>query len=147
MSDYRQNVAAIVINQEGKIWVGERIDRMAWGFPQGGIDEGESSEAALKRELMEELSTSDFDFIARYPEKLRYDFPPDLEFSTWTFKGQEQDWYLVKLRPGAKLDISKHDEEFAQYLWCDLAELDYSQFGFKAGLYRTVLDYFKDKIK
>lgn len=64
MKKYRQNVAAIIINAERKIWIGERIDKLAWGFAQGGIDEGETDEMALRREMLEELATNDFDIIA-----------------------------------------------------------------------------------
>src|ERR1700728_4353327 len=54
---YRLNVAAILRNGAGKILIGERQDRPgAWQFPQGGVDDGETLEQALKRELMEEIS-------------------------------------------------------------------------------------------
>src|SRR5438067_8221410 len=53
---YRLNVAAILQNREGKILVCERADATgAWQFPQGGVDEGETLEAALARELVEEI--------------------------------------------------------------------------------------------
>ncbi len=46
-----------------------------WQFPQGGIDEGESSEEALFRELKEEIGTKKVEIIAEYPEWIAYDFP------------------------------------------------------------------------
>ncbi|MEA3188324.1 MAG: putative (di)nucleoside polyphosphate hydrolase [Chthoniobacter sp.] len=56
---YRLNVAAVLQRDDGKILVCERIDtRGAWQFPQGGVDEGETLEQALARELVEEISLS-----------------------------------------------------------------------------------------
>lgn len=53
---YRANVAGILRNARGLILVGERLGvRDGWQFPQGGIDEGESPEQALVRELWEEI--------------------------------------------------------------------------------------------
>ena len=57
---YRPNVAAIIVSSaypdEKQIFIAERSDLAGvWQFPQGGIDEGESPEEALFRELKEEL--------------------------------------------------------------------------------------------
>ena len=37
-----------------------------WQFPQGGIDENESEEEALLRELEEEIGTREVEIIASY---------------------------------------------------------------------------------
>lgn len=147
MKTYRKNVAAIIINKKNKIWIGERTDRMAWGFPQGGIDKGESPKEALKREMMEELATDDFEFIDEYPDWLRYDFPAGMTFRTWTYAGQEQKYFLIKLTDKAVIDIEKYDKEFRQYKWVDFDEIDFNQFGFKAEIYKKVLEYFENQIK
>jgi putative (di)nucleoside polyphosphate hydrolase len=53
---YRSNVAAILRNTRGEILVCERLNIPgAWQFPQGGVDEGETLEQALTRELREEI--------------------------------------------------------------------------------------------
>ena len=46
----------MLLNKERKIFVGQRFDKdkSAWQMPQGGIDKGEKSIEALKRELEEE---------------------------------------------------------------------------------------------
>jgi len=53
-------VVAAVIEKDGRVLIAKRQqgDRLGgkWEFPGGKIDVGESPEAALKRELLEELS-------------------------------------------------------------------------------------------
>ena len=59
---YRLNVGIMVLNREGRIWVGSRHDAPTdpegpgrwWQMPQGGIDEGEDPAKAALRELWEE---------------------------------------------------------------------------------------------
>ncbi len=43
----------MLINKHKMVWVGRRIGLTSetWQMPQGGIDDGESSEAAALREL------------------------------------------------------------------------------------------------
>lgn len=146
MREYRQNVAAIIVNEQNQFWVGERADHMAWGFPQGGIDKGESPKEALHRELMEELATNDFEILEEYPDWIRYDFPAGMTFKTWTYKGQEQKYFLVKLNKEAQIDIDKYDKEFAQYKWVNFEELESFDFGFKRAVYMEVLEYFRSEI-
>ena len=52
---YRKGVGIMLLNKERKIFVGQRFDKdkSAWQMPQGGIDKGEKSIEALKRELEE----------------------------------------------------------------------------------------------
>ena len=56
---YRKGVGIMLLNEEGKIFVGQRFDKdkAAWQMPQGGIDKGEKSIEALKRELEEETES------------------------------------------------------------------------------------------
>ena len=53
---YRRGVGIMLLNLEGKVWVGRRIDYTdeAWQMPQGGIDKGEAPWATALRELEEE---------------------------------------------------------------------------------------------
>ena len=46
----------MIINSNKEIFIGQRFDknRSAWQMPQGGIDRGESTLKALKREMFEE---------------------------------------------------------------------------------------------
>jgi putative (di)nucleoside polyphosphate hydrolase len=53
---YRPCAGIMLLNPEGMVFVGQRLDSQldAWQMPQGGIDEGEEAEAAAFRELAEE---------------------------------------------------------------------------------------------
>ena len=51
---YRPCVGIMLVNGEGRVFVGQRIDSKegdAWQMPQGGIDEGEALHPAALREL------------------------------------------------------------------------------------------------
>ena len=70
--NYRKNVAAVILSEnypnKFEIFIASRCDiKDAWQFPQGGINEGETPEEALYRELEEEIGTSDIKIIAEYP--------------------------------------------------------------------------------
>ena len=50
MSNYRPNVAALIVDERGRVLVCERFKIPgAWQFPQGGVDEGEEWDEALRR--------------------------------------------------------------------------------------------------
>ncbi|HHK74273.1 MAG TPA: NUDIX domain-containing protein, partial [Rhizobiales bacterium] len=52
----RENVGIMLLNKEGRIWVGRRLQQwmpeaseFVWQMPQGGIDKGESPKQAAFR--------------------------------------------------------------------------------------------------
>ena len=147
---YRPNVAAIVLSSsypaKCEIFIASRIDvEDAWQFPQGGIDEGETPNEALFRELKEEIGTNDVDIIAEFPEWVSYDFPPSVASRMAPFDGQTQKYFLVKLHKGAKIDIDTEIPEFSQFKFVKTEKLnDYITF-FKRTVYKKVLKYFKQE--
>ncbi|MES2605721.1 MAG: NUDIX domain-containing protein, partial [Pseudomonadota bacterium] len=52
---YRPNVGLIICNGIGKLLWAKRVGQEAWQFPQGGIQRHETPEAAMLRELNEEV--------------------------------------------------------------------------------------------
>ena len=52
---FRPNVGIILTNDVGQVLWARRINQDAWQFPQGGINDRESPEEALYRELNEEV--------------------------------------------------------------------------------------------
>ena len=100
---YRPNVAMIIVShnypQKKEIFIASRNDLTdIWQFPQGGIDEGETPEEALFRELEEEIGTSDVNIIHEYPKWISYDFPPKIANKMKPFVGQKQKYFLGKIK-------------------------------------------------
>lgn len=147
---YRPNVAVIVLSSNypnrKEIFIAERSDLSdIWQFPQGGIDEGESSEEALFRELEEEIGTRDVTILAEYPEWVSYDFPSHVAKKMTPYAGQTQRYYLVQLKESAKIDINTEIPEFSNYKFVDFHELSNYTAHFKKPVYEKVLNYFKEE--
>ena len=136
---YRKNVAVFVINDRGELLACHRSDVSgAWQIPQGGIDEGEELEQAMRRELEEEIGTSEVEIIQQLPEAIRYDWPAHLHDRG--FLGQEQFYFLVRLSPTATIKLNNHHtEEFDQTEWISSADFLRRISGFKAEAYKRAL--------
>src|ERR1043165_9882055 len=99
---YRRGVGVMLLNREGKVVVGARIDNTdeAWQMPQGGIDADEGPWATALRELEEGtgIPRKLVEKISECPERLKYDLPPELRGKLWggNYVGQDQDWYLAR---------------------------------------------------
>ena len=78
---YRACAGVVLINAQGLIFTGERVDTPgAWQMPQGGIDPGENPQTAAFRELEEETSVpaTQATLIAEHPDWVEYDLPDHL---------------------------------------------------------------------
>jgi putative (di)nucleoside polyphosphate hydrolase len=146
---YRNNVAAIIINKEKKVLMCEHIwIKGAWQFPQGGIEKGESEEEALLRELEEEIGTKKLVILDKMDKKLKYEFPYYLK-AKYDFSGQIQRYFLVYYY-GDNSDIrfdNQEKPEFRSYEWVDLEEPPKRVIYFKKISYLKAIEYFKNKIK
>ncbi|MEF3191047.1 MAG: RNA pyrophosphohydrolase [Campylobacterales bacterium] len=145
---YRPNVAAIILSprypERVEIFIGERSDiKDAWQFPQGGVDENESAREALLRELKEEIGTDNVEILAEYPTWLTYDFPETVAAKMYPFDGQKQKYFLVRLKPGATIDIRTQTPEFAEFKFVEVSELFKFISHFKRPIYKKVLGYFQ----
>ena len=94
---YRRGVGVMLLNREGKVFVGARIDNTdeAWQMPQGGIDKGEEPWATALRELEEETGIPPHlvEKVSECPERLKYDLPAELQPKLWDGKWKGQDQY------------------------------------------------------
>jgi putative (di)nucleoside polyphosphate hydrolase len=149
---YRRGVGVMLLNSEGKVFVGARIDNTdeAWQMPQGGIDKDESDpwHTAL-RELKEEtgIGPALVERIAICPERLKYDLPEELRARLWGGKyvGQDQDWYLARfLGTDADVNICTEHPEFREWKWIEPEKLPDLIVPFKRDLYRRLLGEFSD---
>lgn len=154
MLPYRLGVGAMVINAEGKVFVGRRADNRsgieAWQMPQGGIDPGEDPKKALLRELDEEIGTSLVEIIHEAPNWLLYDLPIKLIPTVWSgkYRGQKQKWYLCLLQGDDDLiNIHTSHPEFIEWKWVEPEETIELIVPFKRELYQDLLKEFLPVIR
>ena len=152
---YRPCVGVMLVNSEGRVFVGQRIDNREgdrWQMPQGGVDEGEDLDAAMLRELGEEtgLTADHVEIAGRLDEELYYDLPEELQGKLWKgqYVGQRQVWYLARLTGSdADIDLEAHDHpEFCEWKWVEPDELPRLIVPFKEAIYRRVVEGFRDRI-
>lgn len=152
---YRPCVGVMLVNEDGKVFVGSRIDNKDsgyWQMPQGGIDDGEDLREAALRELQEETGVRPDDVVvlAQMKEELLYDLPADLLGRLWggRFCGQRQSWFLLRFTGNEEsIDLKAHDPpEFCEYRWVEPEELPELIVPFKKRVYRAVLDEFRELI-
>ena len=145
---YRRGVGVMLLNREGKVFVGARIDNTdeAWQMPQGGIDKGEKPWATALRELEEETGIAPrlVERIAECPERLKYDLPKELRGKLWggKWKGQDQDWYLCALpRPGQRHQHRDRHRSFASGSGSSRSSFPDLIVPFKRDLYRLLREF------
>ena len=154
-TEYRPCVGVMLVNSEGKAFVGKRIDNKEgdwWQMPQGGVDPGEDLADAALRELAEEtgITGDQVSLIGRLPEAMRYDLPEELIGTLWNgqYRGQEQVWFLARFAGNDDdLDLEAHDTpEFCEYRWVDPEQLPELIVPFKKRVYRAVVDGFRELV-
>jgi putative (di)nucleoside polyphosphate hydrolase len=146
---YRPCVGIMLINREGLIWVGNRIQEvdtgsaLTWQMPQGGIDEGETAEEAAMRELLEETGTAKARIIGETSDWLTYDLPPHLVGIALKgkYRGQKQKWFAMRFTgEDGDIDIAADDhQEFSEWTWVPVEELVELIVPFKRGVYERIV--------
>lgn len=145
---FRPNVGIVVASGEGTgqvLWARRVGGHDAWQFPQGGINEGESPEEALFRELYEEvgLGPDDVSIVGRTKGWLRYRLPRRLRRynSTPGFVGQKQKWFLLELHApdsAVRMDCAGKPE-FDHWAWVSFWYPLTQVVDFKREVYRHAL--------
>ena len=149
MKRYRPNVAAVILSSKYpdrcEFFIAHRCDiKNAWQFPQGGIDEGETPEDALHRELLEEIGCNDIEILGEFPEWISYDFPAKAKGKQYPFDGQTQKYFLVRLKDESKIDLNAFEiPEFIEYKFVTYENLFDKVNYFKRKVYRRVINHFK----
>ncbi len=146
---YRPCAGIMLLNAEGMVFVGQRLDSQldAWQMPQGGIDEGEEAEAAAFRELGEETGIAPHlaELIARSAGEHLYDLPPHMLGKIWQgrYRGQRQIWFLMRfLGTDSDINIATAHEEFRAWRWAAPEQLVDLIVPFKRELYANVIAEF-----
>lgn len=120
---YRANVGIIVANDDDQLLLAGRAGSRGWQFPQGGVVPGEAPEAAMYRELNEEvgLQPSDVELLGCTANWISYRLPNRYVRRNITplCIGQKQMWYLLRFRGNEEsFRFDTTDEpEFDRWRW------------------------------
>ncbi|MDH3000068.1 RNA pyrophosphohydrolase [Chelonobacter oris] len=145
---YRPNVGIIICNPQGQVLWAKRCGQNSWQFPQGGINQGETPEQAMYRELFEEvgLSRQDVKILAVSKGWLRYKLPKRLVRNDGNpvCIGQKQRWFLLMLVSDEKNINMQATQapEFDGWRWVSYWYPVRQVIAFKREVYRRVMKEF-----
>ncbi len=152
---YRLCVGIMLINPEGLVWLGKRLDSIIedgrnWQMPQGGVDKDEATAAAAVRELAEETGTDKAEILSETQDWFNYDLPPHLLGTALKgkYRGQRQKWFAMRFT-GTDTDFNVanppggHQPEFSAWRWVAAKELPGLVVPFKRDVYTAVIAEFR----
>ena len=151
--EYRRGVGMVVINDEKKIFIGQRLDKdqASWQMPQGGIDENETPEETCIRELAEETGIiGNYKILDKTQEWYSYDLPKNLQKRLWRgkYKGQIQQWFIISFfGKESEINIKTKHPEFKNWKWAYKEELMGLIVPFKKELYENTFAEFDRFLK
>ena len=145
---YRPNVGIVICNRNGQVLWAKRCGQNSWQFPQGGINDNESAEQAMYRELYEEVGLQPKDVRILYVSKhwLRYKLPKRLlrYDSKPMCIGQKQRWFLLQLvcdEKSINMQTTK-SPEFDGWRWVSFWYPVRQVVSFKKEVYRKAMKEF-----
>ena len=155
---YRPNVGIALFNAEGRVLIGHRfkgdgpeiiLPGLEWQMPQGGIDAGEDTFQAAKRELYEETSIKSVEKLGEVSDWLIYDIPRTVAGRAWKgrYRGQRQKWFALRFT-GKENEINVahpgggHKAEFITWRWEPMKNLPELIVPFKRPVYERVVKEF-----
>jgi putative (di)nucleoside polyphosphate hydrolase len=149
---YRPCVGIFLLNNDGLVFAGRRIDSRAeaWQMPQGGIDAGESPLQACMREMREEIGTNTAELVSQHDDWLYYDIPLPLADRLWQgrYKGQKQKWMALRFTgDDSDINIATEEPEFCEWKWLSPHDLVDLAVPFKRDVYQNVLAAFTPYLK
>ncbi len=152
---YRPNVGLMLVNNDGKVWIGTRVNSEDYGYrhqmPQGGIDKGETPLETAYRELWEEvgISKDKVELIKQSDHWYQYDFFRPYQYPDDLYHGQKQKWFLFRFKgtdADFDLEINPQEIEFSSFSWMDIDSVIDLVVPFKREVYTAVFKEFKPYI-
>jgi putative (di)nucleoside polyphosphate hydrolase len=117
----------LVLNKADQIFIGERLGSPRhWQLPQGGVEQGQSEEQNVLRELEEELGIdkSSFEILKKLSVVNQYDFKKPPDYAKGRYLGQRQSFWVVRfLGEDKDIKLDKHDQEFSAFSWIEVEKL------------------------
>jgi putative (di)nucleoside polyphosphate hydrolase len=146
MEIYRNSVGALLLNKKKQLYFFRRIDFPDnWQGIEGGVDDGETNDIAIYREIEEEIGIvkKDLKFIAKTNDSYKYLYKNGA--NKWGQIGQQKQFYLFEFM-GNENDLLKNiakEVEFTDWKLVNSDEALKLVSDFKVDLYKKVLEEFK----
>jgi putative (di)nucleoside polyphosphate hydrolase len=158
---YRNCVGMMLINRQGLVFIGRRASGIEhvdeahiWQMPQGGVDPGEDTWEAAKRELYEETSVRSVEKLGEIADWLSYDIPRTVAGRAWKgrYRGQRQKWFAMRFTgEDGEINVEHpphgHKAEFIGWRWEPMENLPELIIPFKRPVYDRVVREFSDLAK
>ena len=143
---FRAGAGTVIYNQQGEIAIFKRAQHPVgvWELQQGGIDPVEHPEAAMWRELAEEigLTKADIALTSEMPGWTVYQNKDAAELLT-DILGQAHHWFFLQLKPEVVIDISRATEDaVSDFCWTSFDDLIERTGPHKQHVYQTLQTYF-----
>ncbi len=118
---YRKNVVGFIFNNKNQVLlVNKAGESDYWGLPQGGVDNGESNNNAILREVKEETNISSVDILGKFENIYKYKWTRNC--ANTGYKGQKQTLYILKFN-GKDSEIKLSPWELKGWKWVDIDRL------------------------
>lgn len=129
-TQFRPLAVACVVNKQGEVLTVKRGGQrnVHWQLPQGGIEENESIIEGAKRELKEEVSIVDVNFLGHASKTYRYNWKktpaiPGVVQRHYGYKGQEANITFWRFT-GDDATIEVDGREHVKWKWVPIRKLD-----------------------
>lgn len=145
---YRNNISCVVFKNK-KFLLVQLLgwSKNLWKFPQGGIEENESEEETIKRELFEELSIEKYKIVGLSSCKHRYDWDENsLKKVNYKWRGQKQKFYVIEYL-GEDKKIQVNQKEVRDYKWVGKKECLKSIDNFLFQNYKNIIEKILEEFK
>ena len=147
----RPNVCLLIMNREGRLFLGERLGEPGvWQLPQGGVEAGSSEAENALREASEELGAAPalLQVVAKLRATHSYDWTKIPAYAADKWRGQQQSFYLLSFSgTDTDLKLDRFEPEFSSFRWCTAAEVRQLAEPKRSLGYLAALEEFENLIK